>query len=47
MTFVGKIADTFVGNLNRMGTGQALDFLGKLRLAPATIQPAAPKAWSL
>ena len=47
MTFVGKIADTFVGNLNRIGTEQALDFLGKLRLAPGTLQTAAPKAWSL
>lgn len=47
MTFVGKIADTFVGNLNRMGTSQTLDFLGKLRLAPGTVQPAIPKAWSL
>lgn len=47
MTFVGKIADTFVSNLNRMGTRQALDFLGKLRLVPGIIQPAAPKEWSL
>lgn len=47
MTFVGKIADTFVSNLNGMGTSQALDFLGKLRLQPGILQPSKPNAWSL
>jgi len=37
MTFVGKIADTFVDNLNTMGTDRALYFLGGLRLAPGAI----------
>lgn len=46
MTFVGKIADTFVTNLNGMGTSRTIDFLGNLRLAPGTIQPATPKTWS-
>ena len=47
MTFVGKIADTFVENLNRMGTSQTLDFLGRLRLAPGTIASAMPRASSV
>lgn len=47
MIFVGKIADTFVGNLNHIGTGQALDLLGKLRLAPGTVRATVPNARSL
>lgn len=47
MDFVLKIADTFVGNLNQIGTSKAVDFLGKLRLAPGSLQPAKPNAWSL
>ena len=47
MSFVGAVADTFVNNLNRLGTSQTINFLGGLRMAPGAVvqTPASTGRW--